>query len=146
MKIIGYLTNSYGVGEWSVHENKDTTLLTNKLKKMPNKEGFIFTPGQRKEALDWIESNCDDLKYHLDSMELDSRQPIETMIIDIYFKMKSISFPMKPTEFVVGIEYQDEQSVINGTEYVNIALINPRDSKDQFAFQILIELMNRLKG
>lgn len=107
---------------------------------------FIFTPGQREEALSFIQQSCPDLyKYYDEALtghEVD-------LIIDLYFKMKQCAFDLHPREFIVGVEYKDEKAVIAGTEAINIRMNNPRRSKqsphDQFALTVMANLLNRLK-
>lgn len=119
----------------------------NKLNKyfMPNTPEFVFTPGQREEALAWLKENCNGLYIHIEEALTGYEAD---MIIDMYFKLKSSTFELKPTEFIVGIEYKDQQAIINGEEKVNISIHNPdrKVKHNQFAFEVMMEIIKRLKS
>lgn len=102
---------------------------------------FIFTPGQREEALSWIKENCPEIINHF---EYDS--PKQDWLVDMYLKLKALSFSLKPTEFVVGVEYKDEKAVTEGKEIINLTFHNPHreDKPDYFAQAILVQLLNSL--
>lgn len=112
--------------------------------KFNGQDSFVFTPGQREEALAWIKQNC--LPLYEYARDMGSG---EDRMIDMYFKLKSSTFELRPDEFIVGIEYKNQQAVIDGKEQINIRLQNPRREKtphDPFALQVIVELLHRLKG
>ena len=102
---------------------------------------MIFTPEQKKEATQWIEKECPNL-YNLMSEEN------VNLFVDMYLKLKAVTFDLKPEEFVVGVEYKVREDVIEGKEAINIRFLNPRRAgvADAFAQQLLIELLTRLKS
>jgi hypothetical protein len=99
---------------------------------------LVFTPGQREEAMNWVKSNCE---------AFEGFPILQDYVVDMYFKMKSITFPLKSTEFVMGIEYKDSQKVADGNEKIKITFQNPhkKGEYDVFAHQVAIELLNSLK-
>jgi hypothetical protein len=115
---------------------------------------FVFTPGQRDEALTWYKENCPELdKYIADSIIYKLREGrfyLLDLLIDAYFKMKSLSFPIKPEEFVIGVEYKNKEAVKQGKEMVNLRFHNPKrnegESYDPFARDVLINLLMGLQS
>lgn len=105
---------------------------------------FNFTPGQREEALAWVNENCKELYEYSRDMGTG-----EDRMIDMYFKLKSMSFNLAPEEFVVGVEYKNEDAVTEGKEPINIRINNPhRGDKphNHFALQVLMNIFNNQKG
>lgn len=113
---------------------------------------FTFTPGQKEEALSWLQKNCPELHKWLSTLPEDKPElqvlSIKDSIIDVYFKMKKIKFDFKSKEFIVGIEYKDKDKVISGEEAINIAIHNPHLSHeyDIFAHQALVYVLQKIKG
>lgn len=104
---------------------------------------FNFTPGQREEALAWVNHNCGDFLALVHDSDILDR------LIDMYFKLKSMSFNLAPEEFVVGVEYKNEDAVTEGKEPINIRINNPhRGDKphNHFALQVLMNIFNNQKG
>lgn len=97
---------------------------------------------QKEEALKWLADNCSELLGAWpDTVNID-------LIIDVYFKLKTISFPFKPKEFVIGVDYINKEKVAVGEEKVSITFQNPHlpGVGDPFAQQVVLELLQRLKG
>lgn len=112
---------------------------------------FVFTPGQREEALTWLQK--ENLPFYKFIMSLPEPASgvemlsIQDCIIDMFYKLRGVSFPLKPEEFIVGIEYTDQIAVTEGEQQINIRVLSPRRETphDPFAFQVIMELLNRLK-
>lgn len=114
-------------------------------------EKFIFTPGQKEEAMLWYKANCLDYHKFLASLPEplhDDVLSIGDCAIDTYFKLKNVNFNILPSEFIVGIEYKNQEEVIKGDEKINIRFQNPHknNTADQFAQAVLMELLQRIKG
>lgn len=110
---------------------------------------FVFTPGQREEALSWYKKNCYDFYVFLTTIKEAIKIDIQDLAIDIYFKLKDVSLPLEPNQFIIGIEYKDQKKVTLGNEPVNIAFHNPsRVAKkpcDPFARAVLMNLLTKLQ-
>lgn len=111
---------------------------------------FIFTPGQREEAIKWITENCIDLINLADTFEpVEAKYYFFETLIDMYFKLKNVPFSFKPNEFIVGIEYKSEVKIKAGKEIPNVYINNPHPliaeqfTHDDFARTILYSLFKQ---
>ena len=108
------------------------------------------TPGQREEAVEWFKKHYPQLLSIRDEHRTVEDTLIdismEDTLVDLYFRLKNIQFDFLPTEFVIGVEYKDEEKAAKGEEKVNIRFQNPHKGEySKFAFDVIIELLNRLK-
>lgn len=99
-----------------------------------------FTPEQRGEALEWIITNCPNVGTILANLT----RLEQNYILDMYYRLQIVSFPLKPTEFIIGIEYKNSAAVMAGKEKVNLSFKNPKRKYDEFAKDMLIAQLSKL--
>ena len=102
-----------------------------------NKPSFVFTPGQRAEALLWIKQECPQLYAHIEEALTGHEAD---MLIDMFFKLKSSTFELLPNEFIVGVEYKSKEDIIAGKEAINIRLPHAVFRRKAFALDGVVFL------
>lgn len=104
-----------------------------------------FTPEQREEAMNWYADNC------LDILALVSHENLSDLLVDVYFKLKTVPFSFRPNQFIIGIDYKSEYHIRKGTESANIRVDNPhklidgKSTHNSFALTILMNLLKQLQ-
>lgn len=108
---------------------------------------FTFTPEQKEEATKWYKENCPEVAYFIQPNT--NGVTVTDILVDIYFKLKTVPFSFKPNEFIVGIEYKNETAIRIGKEAPNVRINNPhrkigtQETHDQFALTILYNLFRQ---
>lgn len=106
-----------------------------------------FSPAQIQEAEKWYEENQSGL-YKMIMVDEYGGEDAKMALIDTYFKLKRIPIRLKPTEFIIGVDYKNEKDIMEGREFANLSFRNPHipaGTADKFAKDFLLAKLSTLK-
>jgi len=103
-----------------------------------------FSAEQIKEAQDWLKANIPTLYILIEKALHDE---IAYDLYDMYFKVKQVEMKLQPNQFVVGVEYKDENKVKTGDEPVSLSFWNPhaQGQYNKFAKDVLLHILSDKK-